>query len=191
MSQDLLWEAGAMLKKATFAIALIVFSISFGYVVSIAQKPGSPITVDGIGLAEFRGYDAWQLIAPSQPASGLKAILGNPAMIKAFKEGSVTADKEVPDGAMMAKITWSTRDSADAPGAAMVPDTLRRVQFMRKDSSRFPETDGWGYAQFDYNGTTKTFSAFGTGASFMKSGCHQCHMRVRARDFVFTDYAAR
>jgi Cytochrome P460 len=31
-----------------------------------------------------------------------------------------------------------------------VPDTLRNVGFMVKDAKRFPETDGWGYAQFDY-----------------------------------------
>ena len=52
---------------------------------------------NGIAFSEFRGYDAWQMIATSQPddAGGCgtskvgctKAILGNPAMLKAYRDG--------------------------------------------------------------------------------------------------------
>jgi hypothetical protein len=42
---------------------------------------------DGLSFAEFRGYDTWQTIAPSQTPEELKAILGNAAMITALKAG--------------------------------------------------------------------------------------------------------
>ncbi len=29
----------------------------------------------------------------------------------------------------------------------MVPDTLKSVSFIERDSKRFPDTGGWGYAQ--------------------------------------------
>jgi hypothetical protein len=33
----------------------------------------------------------------------------------------------------------------------MEPDVLKSVAFIQKDSKRFPETSGWGYAQFLYD----------------------------------------
>src|SRR5687768_12975473 len=67
---------------------------------------------NGIAFSEFRGYDAWQLIATSQPddASGcgtsktgcMKAILGNPIMMKAYRDGIPANGTAVPDGAALA-----------------------------------------------------------------------------------------
>ena len=71
---------------------------------------------NGIAFSEFRGYDAWPLIATSQPdsASGcgtskigcMKAILGNPVMIQAYRAGIPANGNAVPDGAVLAKIEW-------------------------------------------------------------------------------------
>lgn len=147
-------------------------------------------SVDGIAFSEFNGYQAWALIAPSVPTNGVKAILGNPRIMEAIGQGVMPPATKVPNGAMMAKITWASADSAHLPGAAMVPNELRRVQFMVKDSERFPETSGWGYAQFDFDAATKTFKA-ANGPNASAKSCHQCHTRVQSRDFVFTDYAVR
>ena len=44
-----------------------------------------------------------------------------------------------------------------------VPDTLKTLSFIEKDSKRFPNTGGWGYAQFQYDGPVLTrFSRSGT-----------------------------
>jgi hypothetical protein len=69
----------------------------------------------------------------------------------------------------------------------MVPDALRKVQFMVKDARRFPDTDGWGYADFTCDATSGTFRAVGNGPAFAKAACPQCHTAVKARDFVFTE----
>jgi hypothetical protein len=61
---------------------------------------------------------------------------------------------------------------------------------MLKDSKRFPKTNGWGYATFRYDAASDTFKAFGDDPAFVNT-CHACHTIVKARDFVFTDYAKR
>jgi hypothetical protein len=73
----------------------------------------------------------------------------------------------------------------------LVPDTLKSVSFIEKDSKRFPDTNGWGYAQFTYDAASDSFKVVGSGAAFGKTECHQCHIRVKASDYIFTRYAKR
>jgi hypothetical protein len=173
-------------------ILLLMTSVVVGVALT-AQTPDR-ITLrspDGISIAEFPGYEAWPVIAPSQSDDAIKAILGNPAMIAAYAAGIPGNGQAVPDGAVMAKLAWSRQDNPLLPGAAMVPGALRKVQFMVKDDKRFADTDGWGYADFTYDATGGTFKSVGTNAGWAKAACHQCHTRVRSRDFVFTQYAPR
>jgi len=58
---------------------------------------------------------------------------------------------------------------------------------MVKDSKRFADSGGWGYAQFTYDAGSGAFTPVGTG-----SACgYVCHTRVKGNDFVFTKYAQR
>ena len=50
----------------------------------------------------------------------MAVILGNPAMIEAYKAGIPGNGKPFPDGAKMAKIHWIPKKS-DAPGQPTVP----------------------------------------------------------------------
>src|SRR5687768_14211954 len=92
------------------ALALAAASVFAVGVMLAAQDRFTLQAPNGIAFSEFKGYEAWQLIAPSQPntAGGcgsspapgcIKAILGNPAMIKAHKDGIPASGKPVPDGA--------------------------------------------------------------------------------------------
>jgi hypothetical protein len=155
----------------------------------------------GISFSEFKGYEQWQLIAPSQaddatgcstsPDPGcIKAILGNPTMVKAYADGIPENGKAVPDGAAFAKIEWAKTRHSDAGAEMTVPGNLAEVGFMVKDSKRFPNTDGWGYATFKYDIGSDTWRAFGDGLEFVEA-CHACHTIVKARDFVFTHYPKR
>jgi hypothetical protein len=66
---------------------------------------------------------------------------------------------------------------------------------MVKDSKRFADSGGWGYAVFDYDAASETFRP-GTLAdkppqgNDAKSG-FACHTRVKTRDYVFTEYGHR
>ena len=138
----------------------------------------------GLSFSEFRGYEAWQVVSISQDGPLVAAILANPVMIKAYMAGLPGNGKPFPDGSKMAKIHWNVKQSAEAPTPTTVPDTLHDVDFMVRDSKRFPDTGGWGYAQFNYDSASDTFTPFGTGA---KCG-FACHTIVAAKDYVFTAY---
>jgi len=67
---------------------------------------------------------------------------------------------------------------------------------MVKDSKRFADSGGWGWAAFDYNAASRTFSP-GTTADVPPQGKRRQvwigvpHTIVKARDYVFTDYGSR
>jgi len=142
---------------------------------------------DGLAFSEFRGYEDWQTVAVSQPEGVLNAILANPAMIKAYRAGVPGNGKPFPDGSKIAKIQWKAKKSAEAPYAVLVPDTMKDVLLIVKDSKRFPDTGGWGYAQFNYDPASDTFSPEGSGA---KCGA-ACHTIVAKKDYIFTAYPKR
>ena len=81
----------------------------------------------------------------------------NPAMIEAYQAGIPGNGKPVPDGAKMAKIHWTPKPN-EFFQEATVPGELLNVDFMVKDSKRFADSGGWGYAVFDYNAASDTFS---------------------------------
>ena len=157
---------------------------------------------NGIAFSEFRGYDSWTMLAVSHPddAGGcgtsttgcIKAIVGNPVMVKAYSDGFPANGKPVPDGAMMAKIEWLNVPNPAAPYGVTVPGEQTEVGVMVKDSKRFKDTNGWGYATFQYDTATKTYKPATSDASVMKTLCHACHtVGAKARDYVYTNYARR
>jgi len=102
--------------------------------------------------------------------------------------------KPFPDGTRMAKTHWTSRHNEFFPEAT-VPDKLMNVDFMVKDSKKFADCGGWGYAVFDYDAASNTFEP-GTSAGTPPQGndakCgFTCHTAAKARDYVFTDYGKR
>jgi Cytochrome P460 len=153
------------------------------------QVPG------GLAFSEFRGYEGWQVIAVSQTGDLLVAILGNPEIIEAYQAGVPGNGKPFPDGSKMAKIHWNQKKSAEAPAPTMVPDTLHDIDFMVRDSKRFADSGNWGYAQFNYDAASDTFTP-ATLANQPPQGndakCgFACHTIVKAKDYVFTAYPKR
>jgi hypothetical protein len=167
-------------------IVAAVLSVLGGDVVS-AQDKYTVQVPDGLAFAEFKGYEDWVTVAVSQTEDLIEVIVGNPAMIEAYRADVPGNGKPFPDGARMAKIHWNAKTSEEAPAPTTVPDTLHDVDFMAKDSKRFADSGGWGYAQFNYDAASDKFTPLGSGA-----GCgYACHTRVAAKDFVFTAYGKR
>src|SRR5580698_2093771 len=93
----------SMLASAGLTVAIAVLS---SRAATSAQDRYSLSVPNGLSFAEFRGYESWQMISVSH--GGLLAvILGNPAMIDAYKAGIPGNGKPFPDGAKMAKIHWN------------------------------------------------------------------------------------
>ena len=145
---------------------------------------------NGVAFSEFKGYESWENVAPSATEGGIKSILANPVMIKAYREGIPGNGKPFPDGSMIVKIEWKKKTNTVSPYFVEVPDTLKSVSFIQKDSKRFPETSGWGYAQFNYDAASGNFKPFGKDSSFGMI-CFKCHTTVKDRDYIYTAYPER
>jgi len=166
----------------------------FGVLAISAQDKYTVEVPGGLAFSEFRGYEAWQTISLSRNEKVVAVILGNPAMIDAYQAGIPANGQPVPDGAKMAKIHWIPKPNEFFPDAT-VPGTLLNVDFMVKDSKRFADSGGWGYAVFDYDAASDTFTP-GTKAGMPPQGndakCgFACHTKAKARDYVFTEYGRR
>jgi hypothetical protein len=177
------------MRTKTIATAVIVAaSLAVFGRITLAQQDRYALKVpDGLAFSEFKGYDAWEDVAVSETAGSVKAILGNPTMIAALKEGIPDNGKPFPEGAKIAKIEWIKKKNPVSPYFVEIPDTLKTVSFIEKDSKRFPNTHGWAYAQFAYDTESKTFKPSVTG-----SECgYACHTTVASRDYIFTAYPPR
>jgi hypothetical protein len=149
---------------------------------------------NGLAFSEFRGYESWQTVSVSQSEKLMAVILADPVMIKAYQSGIPGNGKPFPDGSKMAKIHWNPKKLETLP-TAMVPASLHDVDFMVKDSKRFADSGGWGWAAFKYDAASDTFTPQTTAdmppqANDAKCGL-ACHTIVKNRDYVFTDYGKR
>jgi hypothetical protein len=171
------------------AVLAVVSGLAFG-----AQDKYSVRVPSGLAMSEFRGFEKWQTIGVSQAGPLIEVILGNPAMIKAYEAGIPDNGKPFPDGAKMAKIHWNAKKSADFPKTT-VSGSLHDLDFMAKDSKRFADSGGWGYAMFKYLAASDTFTPGTTAdlppqANDAKCGL-ACHTIAKSRDYVFTTYGKR
>ena len=166
-------------------VIALVFAILGDRAIS-AQDKYSVQVPDGLALSEFKGYETWQVIGVSQSGDLIEVILGNPEIIAAYQAGVPGNGQPFPDGSKMAKIHWNAK-STEAPVPTLISDTLHDLDFMVRDSKRFADSGNWGYAQFNYDAATDSFTPFETGA---KCG-FACHTIVKAKDYVFTAYPKR
>ncbi|MGB8048761.1 MAG: cytochrome P460 family protein [Pseudolabrys sp.] len=139
------------------------------------------------------GYRDWRLISVNHLAGAggklkqVRAQLGNDIAIKAFREGKLP----FPDGTVIAALHWNEASSEENnkvldigfPGVGLqssVAQSAENVQFMVKDSKKYAETGGWGFADFK-NGKP--------GNEALHKTCFACHQPAKDRDYVFTRYA--
>jgi len=181
-----------MLIRVSISVTLAV--LATGAALS-AQDKYSVKVPNGLAFSEFKGYESWETISISENGGLISAILGNPAMIDAYKAGIPGNGKPFPDGAKMTKIHWTPKKNEIAPGPPTVPGALHDVDFMVKDSKRFADSGGWGYAAFKYDAASAAFTPVGLDGKppqghDAKCG-FACHTIVQKQDYVFTEYAKR
>ena len=183
------------MKKKMLFIVLIIVAVSMVTAIKMiraeAEDKYALKEPNGISFSEIKGYESWQVVAPSYRTDQkeVRIILADDTMIRAYKNGIPGNGKPFPDGSKIVKIGWSQRENPKFP-PALEPDVLKRVEFIIKDSARFPQTGGWGYARFIYDPKTGTFSSYGKEASFAME-CYGCHTLVKEKDFIFTNYPIR
>lgn len=142
----------------------------------------------GVAYSDFRGYEDWAFVSTAK-TDVLKAIVANPDMINAFEAGVPSKGQTFPEGSKIVKIQWKTKKSTEAPFDVDVPDVLAQVFVMEKDSKKFPKNGGgWGYAVFNYDAASNTFSP---DAKSLSDCGNACHTAVKAKDYIFHPYQKR
>ena len=187
-----------MKRSMQIGVSLVLSTavLAAGISISAQDKDKYAVKVEGgLGFAEFRGYETWAVISLSENGGKVAAILGNPTMIEAYLAGVPANGKPFPDGSRMAKIHWNPKRQDAYPGQPTVPGTQHDVDFMVKDSKRFGDSGGWGWAAFDYDTASNTFrpsNEASTPPQEHDAKCgFACHTIVQNRDYVFTEYGKR
>ncbi len=196
------------LNRYTWIVAACVIAASaqwlsvdrighLAFAATAAKRPG-PVVSPRFTIPPT--YRDWKFISAAtlgSPVSDIRAKLGNDAAIAAFRDNKVP----FPDGAVIARLAWKQakfKDSTDAlreePFAgelrsaalqnflngSIVAGHATTVQFMIKNSKKYPSTGGWGFFQAT-NGKLD--------ADIVQNTCFACHAPGQQRDFVFTRYA--
>ena len=178
-------------SKLLLIIPWVLAIIGAGAAISAQDKYAVQVP-GGLALSECKGYEDWPAVAVSDTKDKINVIVANPAMIEAYRAGVPGNGKPFPDGAKTVKLHWKPEKSAEAPDpSTIVPGTLIGLGCMVRDSKRFADSGNWGWAQFDYDSASDTFtpnkSLQGNDA---KCG-FACHTIVKAKDYVFTAYPKR
>ena len=175
------------MTRRTPQIVTLVVMLAVWVGATAGQDKSTVRVPDGLAMSDFSGYETWQVVAISQTDELLNVIMANPAMIDAYRAGIPGNGKPFPDGARSVKVQWRPKKNPEAPFSVNVPDTLKNVAFMAKDAKRFSDSGGWGYANFNYEAASNSFTPDGKG-----TGCgFACHSRVKAKDYVFTAFGKR
>jgi len=158
------------------SLLLFVFLLVGASLASLAEE-SSPSPSHGIPYPE--GWQEWATIAVSHRNDNatLRVILGNDVAVAAARSGKTDP---WPDGAILGKVVWKDTELRNWQ-AATAPGEFVHAEFMFKDSVKFSETYGWGWARW-----------IGLNQEPFDGGmqvCVSCHTPVKERDWVFTDPA--
>ncbi len=174
-----------VLKNISAIVTMLSLAVLGG--VALAAQDRFALKLGKLSFSDFKGYENWRDVAVSQTETQLKVIVANDVMMNAYRQGLPADDKFFPEGSKIVKIEWSFKKNPVAPYSVNVPDTLKAVDVIEKDTKRFPDTHGWAYANFIYDAAFDTFAPEGT-----EPNCgYACHTTVAAKDYIFTAYPKR
>ena len=168
------------MKKLVAAGVLVAVAVGLCAAVGTQKQAAVAPAPNGIQIPE--GFQDWRMVASSCRSDNntMRVILGNDAAVEAARAGQTNP---WPDGAVLAKLVWKQVPHPKWETAA-VPGDFVHVEFMIKDTARYPETGGWGFAR--WVGLEK--KPFGEDASFVQT-CFGCHLPMADNDYVFTSPA--
>jgi hypothetical protein len=142
---------------------------------AVAQETPAP----SHGIAYPQGWQNWSAIAVANRTDNetLRVILGNEIAVKAARAGETLP---WPDGAVLGKVVWKEArhenwEEATAPGEFV------HAEFMFRDSEKYADTHGWGWARW----VGMEQKPFEGGMQV----CISCHTPVKDNNWVFTEPA--
>ncbi|QOY51402.1 cytochrome P460 family protein [Candidatus Sulfurimonas baltica] len=128
------------------------------------------------GIDYPMGWQNWSTIAVSHRTDNntSRVILGNNIAVEAARSGKTNP---WPNGAILGKVVWKDTELKDWKSAT-VPDEFVHAEFMFKNSEKFKESYGWGWARW----VGLEQKPFEKGMQV----CISCHTPVENMDWVYT-----
>jgi hypothetical protein len=141
------------------------------------EKPVAKLPVALNGITYLPDYKNWQPISTTERMDNgtMRVIFGNDVAVKAIHDGHVNP---WPNGTIFAKVAW---DQLQDNKGNVTTGAFKQVEYMIKNTERFKNTEGWGFARFK----TPKMVPYGKTAMFTTE-CLNCHRPEADRDFVFT-----
>jgi hypothetical protein len=162
-------------------VSLLLGALVALFAITAATAPPAKKAVKNVpnGIAMPAGFIDWRVVSSSHRTDNntLRVILGNDIAVRAARSGNT---HPWPDGAIMAKLVWQDSTHIKFP-AATIPAKFLVAEFMIKDSKKYPDTGGWGFARW----LGLDHIPYGKDASFAME-CFNCHELVKDSDHVFT-----
>lgn len=167
--------APARLRMNILFSILAVAVLAFSPAVHAADT--TPLPSHGIPYPE--GWQNWAPISMSYRADNntVRIIYGNDVAVNAARSGNTDP---WPDKAILGKAVWKETKLENWKVAA-APGEFIHAEFMFKDSKKYSDTHGWGWARW----VGMEQEPFEKGMDV----CITCHRPVSGRDWVFTDPA--
>jgi len=157
----------------TLAAVAVAVSVAYGGFACAEPDPAPN------GITIPAGYKDWRLIGVSQRSDNntMRAVLGNDIAVTAARTGKTNP---WPEGSILAKLVWKSAKHDRWETATEAGDFVH-AEFMTKDSVKYKDTGGWGYARW----LGMDQKPYGKDANFVQE-CFGCHTPVKDRDWVFT-----
>lgn len=175
------------------------FLLLAGLLAGAAALPGNAPEQDkwaltapnGLTFGFIKDYETYAFVAAHYRSDlqEMHLIFGNPKAMAGYDQGAGQDGKPFPEGATLVKVGYALNSNPNFP-ASIEPSTLRRVEFITRDSVRFKDTGNWGYARFIHDPASDTFSPYGKDKDFAQD-CFKCHTIVASKDFIFTNLVKR
>src|SRR5208282_2200760 len=166
-----------MKPKSALSIAVAALASVIAYLVATSGRADEN-SAHGYLTKIPSGYRDWTLISVAHEEGDLHsfaAILGNDVAVKAYRSGKLPFQ----DGTIIAALHYGHVSSEEnnkvfGRSQSFVPGPPTNVQFMVKDSKKYPTTGGWGFAHFNKDGKP--------GDEVLLKTCSPCHAKA-SRDF--------
>jgi cytochrome c2 len=127
------------------------------------------------GIKHMPDYRNWQVMSTTSRFDNgtMRIMYANPIAYQAIKDRHINP---WPNGSVIAKVVWEKQEDSEGN---VHPGKFVNIQYMVRDSDKYKDTEGWGFARFD----TPELKPYGTILSFKK--CIACHQAVKKTGFVF------
>lgn len=132
---------------------------------NVSQK--FPVSPNGVRYTDE--YKNWKVISMSTLFdNSIRVIYGNDIAVKAIETENF---HPWPDGSIVVKSVWKQEKLTN--GEVRTGEFVN-AQFMVKNSKKYTDTEGWGFAKFSGNDLHPT----GKSASFARESCIACHRQL-------------